>query len=113
MMMILRYLKLPGKLILLCFLFYGCFQSDYTKLVKSELAKGVRQDSLLFGIRLGDSRNDFYGKCFDLNKKGLITQGSGGVWVQYFIKDSLVRNDTSAIRLLFYPTFDNKDIISE
>lgn len=94
----------------LCF---SCFQSDYTKLVKSELAKDVRMDSVLLGISLGDTRNVFYGKCFDLNKEKLITPGQGNTSVQYMFRDSLVHEKPTEIRLLFYPTFDKKNIIAE
>lgn len=94
----------------LCF---SCFQSDYTKLVKAELAKDVRKDSVLLGIHLGDTRNVFYGKCFDLNKQKLITPGSGTRSVQYFFTDSLFHDRPTEVRLLFYPTFDDKDVIAE
>lgn len=91
----------------------GCFQSDYTKLVESELAKGTRQDSLLFGIKFGDTRNDFFGKCFDLNKQRLVTQGPGNTTVQYVFKDSLVHDEPAELRLLFYPAFDKNESIDE
>ena len=92
---------------------FGCFQSDYTRLVKSELAKDVRKDSVLLGIRLGDTRNVFYGKCFDLNKLKLITPGDGGTFVKYTFTDSLFHDKPAEVRLLFYPTFDQKDVIAE
>lgn len=90
---------------------YGCFQSDYTKLVKSELEKGIRSDSLLLGIKLGDTRNVFFGKCFDLNKQQLIAQGPDNTTVQYIFMDSLAHNEPTEIRLLFYPIFDEKEVI--
>ncbi|MDZ7649951.1 MAG: hypothetical protein U5K54_24030 [Cytophagales bacterium] len=91
----------------------GCFQSDYTRLVKSELAKGVRYDSLLLGIRFGDSRDDFYGKCFDLNKQQLVREGPGNTAVQYMFTDSTVHAKPTEIRLLFMPKYDEKNIITE
>lgn len=97
----------------LSFVMAGCFQSDYTRLVKSELEKGVREDSLLFGIRFGDTRNDFYGKCFDLNKKHLVTQGPGNVSVQYIFTDSAVHDKPTQMRLLFFPDYDEKETIAE
>lgn len=108
----LKYLKYPGSLLVAVALF-GCFQSDYTKLVKSELSKKIRQDSLLLGIWFGDTRNDFYGKCFDLNKQRLVTQGPGNTSVQYIFTDSLVHNTPTELRLLFFPTFDENDVIAE
>lgn len=91
----------------------GCFQSDYTRLVKSELSKGERKDSVLLGISLGETRNVFYGKCFDLNKLKLITPGDGGTFVKYMFTDSLFHDKPTEVRLLFYPTFDQKDVIAE
>lgn len=111
--MIWRYINCPISFLCLIFLFAGCFQSDYTKLVKSELAKGVREDSLLLGINFGDTRNDFYGKCFDLNKKHLVTQGPGNASVQYLFNDSVVHDGLTPMRLLFYPNYDEKGVIAE
>jgi hypothetical protein len=113
MMMNLKFLKWPISIIVLGITLSGCFQSDYTRLVKSELAKGVRYDSLLLGIRFGDSRDDFYGKCFDLNKQQLVREGPGNTAVQYMFTDSIVHAKPTEIRLLFMPKYDEKNIITE
>jgi hypothetical protein len=84
--------------------------SDYTKLVKSELSKSERQDSLLFDIKFGTTREDYYGICFDLNKKRLVTQGIG-FSVQYIIKDSLTQSPPRDITMYFYPSFDSLDSV--
>jgi hypothetical protein len=97
-------LALFGLLLISC-------ESEYTKAVKSELAKGVRKDSLLFDINFGNTREEFYGKCFDLNKQQLVTQGIG-FSVQYMIKDSITGKKPDEIRMLFYPNFDSLDIIN-
>ena len=91
----------------------ACFQSDYTKLVKTELERGVREDSLLFGIRFGDTRQDFYGKCFDLNKQRLVTQGPANTSVQYLFTDSAVHDRPIEMRLLFFPDYDEHEKIAE
>ena len=41
------------------FLIYSC-QSDYTKLVKDELASGSRYDSIFHGLEFGQTRKEFY-----------------------------------------------------
>ena len=87
-------------------------QSDYTRLVKAELAKGIRRDSVLLGINLGDTRQDFYGRCFDLNKQHLIMPGSGGNTVQYIFTDSVIHKVPQEIKLEFVPAFDDKDVIT-
>ncbi len=90
----------------------GCTQSDYTRLVKAELAKGSRQDSLLLGISFGDSRDAFFARCFDLNKLHLVSQGPNNSSVKYIFKDSLFHEEPTEIRLLFYPSFDESGLIS-
>jgi hypothetical protein len=87
-------------------------QSDYTRVVKLELAKGVRMDSVIFGINLGDTREEFYGRCFDLNKQQLVTQGPGST-VQYLFTDSVVHQKAMPLRLLFIPVYDEANKIIE
>ena len=111
MMMNWKFLKWLSSGLLLGLVLTGC-QSDYTKMVKSELAKGVRQDSVLLGIKLGNTRQEFYGKCYDLNKEHLIMPGAGGNAVQYEIMDSLFHKQPTKIILQFVPAFDNKDVIT-
>lgn len=96
-----------------CLILYGCMESDYTKLVKSELTKTSREDSLLLGIYFGDSRNEFYKQCFALNKKKLVAQGPSNAAVQYNFKDSIFHDNSTPIRLLFYPRFDEENILNE
>jgi hypothetical protein len=91
--------------------FLMCCESDYTRMVKAELAKGVRKDSVFLGLRLGNTRQEFYGKCFDLNKAHLVTQGPEGA-AMYIFKDSSVHARPTEIRVLFVPAFDDKDVIT-
>lgn len=84
--------------------------SDYTRLVKSELSKGTRQDSLLFDINFGTTREEYYGICYDLNRKKLITQGIG-FSVLYVIQDSLHQLAPENINMYFYPSFDSTSIV--
>ena len=105
-----RFIKYPINLLILIPFLSGC-ESDYTKLVKSELAKGIRRDSILLGISFGNTRNEFNGKCFDLNKQHLVMEGAGHS-VQYLFTDSLVHRKPTQIRLLFVPAFDDKEIIT-
>jgi hypothetical protein len=86
-------------------------QSDYTSMVKKELAKGVRQDSLLLGVKFGDDRENFYGRCFDLNRAKIVTQGVG-FSAQYMINDTMTQTPPREIAMLFYPKFDTANIIN-
>ena len=54
-----------------------------TSVVKKELAKGTRSDSLFMGIYLGMPSKAFYAHCWDLNKKGVFTNGSNNTSVLY------------------------------
>jgi hypothetical protein len=108
-----RFIKYQGSVLVFAVIFVSCFQSDYTKLVKSELARGIRNDSILLGIKFGDSRDDFFGRCFDLNREHLVTQGPSGLSVQYLFTDSLFHYRPTQIRLLFSPSFDVKNRISD
>jgi hypothetical protein len=107
-----RFIKYPISFFFVSIFLTGCIQSEYTKMVKSELAKGVRHDSILLGIRLGDTQSEFRDKCFALNRKHLATEGPG-FYVQYLFEDSLSHNKPTSIRLLFKPDFDNKDRITD
>jgi hypothetical protein len=102
-----------SSLILFTLILYGCNQSDYTKMVKSELAKGVRMDSLLFNIYLGDTRQEFYARCLDLNRKQIVMEGPGNSSVQYLINDTLFHEKPTQIRMLFMPSYDQNDVITE
>lgn len=91
----------------------GCFQSDYTKLVKSELSKGIRMDSVVFGINFGDTNDEYFGRCYDLNQQHLVTAGPYSGTVQYDFVDSLVHDQPTPIRMLFIPVFDKDNKIIE
>ena len=84
-------------------------ESDYTKMVKKELASGVRKDSLVFGIKFGDTRKEFFNKCWQLNKKGLVTNGPKNMMVEYMLNDSMFHENPTKVRFLFYGTFDDHD----
>ncbi len=105
-----KSVKYPISILILGSLLSSC-ESDYTKLVKSELAKGIRKDSILLGTRFGNTRNEFYGKCFDLNKQHIVTEGAG-YSIQYLFTDSLVHRHPTQIKLLFVPAFDDKEILT-
>ena len=108
-----RFLRYPNSIFVLGLIMSGCIQSDYTKLVKSELAKGIRMDSVVFGINLGDTRDEYFGKCYDLNKQQLVSQGPFGGSVQHMFQDSLVHDEPTPMRMLFIPKFDDKDALIE
>ena len=99
--------------ILLYFLFgflISC-KSDYDRLVRNELSSGVRNDSLIFDIYMGDTRKEFYAKCWELNSKKIISQGTGNQSVKYIEPEDSLGDKSLRKEMLFYATFDEKNII--
>ena len=101
-----NYIYFFSSLIAIVFLTSCSSDSDqYNTIVKKELAKGVRVDSLFLGIHFGMTSKEFYGYCWELNKKGLLTDGNNNTAVLYKINDEL-KHPAS---MNFYPQFfDNR-----
>ena len=97
-------------LIILGFLISACSRNTeynrYKRLVKKELAKGIREDSLFLGIRFGMLSKDFYMHCWDLNKRGVITDGNNNTAVLYKLPNQL----KYPVSMNFYPDFSNHKI---
>ena len=77
--------KIPLLILAFGFLSITACQSDFTKLVKAEAATGEKYTDLIFNIKMGQTQKDFYTQCWELNKKGLISQGPGNQSVLYVI----------------------------
>ena len=85
----------------LVFVYTSCSnKSEYQKLVDSELATNVRQDSLFLGISLQMESKAFFGHCWELNKQGVLTNGVANQ-VKYDVSDNF-NHDAS---MYFYPKF--------
>lgn len=78
----------------------------YQALLEQEMAEGKRVDSLFFNIRLGMPSKEFYMHCWDMNKKGLFTDGESNTAVLYKLSEGL-RYPAS---MNFYPGFYNDKI---
>ncbi|WP_273568199.1 hypothetical protein [Maribacter halichondriae] len=91
---------------------FGCAGSEYSELVKNEMAKGIVHDSLVFGMKFGQTKKEFFDQCWKLNSKGLISQGPQNQSVKYKlpIKDST--DLKSSMIMLFYGSFDEKNIMN-
>jgi hypothetical protein len=80
----------------------GCSpRAKYERRLKRELASGERHDSLFMGISLGMPQKDFYTHCWELNRQGLIRQGTNNTTVEYRMRNELKH----AATMNFYPTF--------
>ncbi len=106
-------IKTPGILILILFtlaLFSAC-QSEYDKTVKQEINSGLRHDTLLFNLTVGDTKKEFFEKCWQLNKEQLISQGSGNKYAKYFMEPDLTADSTKRVEVLFFGIFDKQNIM--
>ena len=83
-------------------------KSEYSSLVERELATGKTYDSLIFGLRLGDSQKKFFTKCWELNKQGLVKQGPNNQYVELIQKEQDSINFAKKIQTLFYGEFDDE-----
>lgn len=72
-------------------------KSKYQVEVEKELSKGVRQDSLFLGYKLGMSKEDFFQHSWDLNQNHVV---KGNAQVIYEFDDL-----GSTVQMVFYPDF--------
>jgi len=91
------------------FIISGCSpRAKYERMLKHELASGVRYDSLFLGLYFGMPEKDFYMHCWNLNHKGMIKQGESNTTAELELKDELIHPAV----MDFYPKF-NQGKISE
>jgi hypothetical protein len=64
-------------------------ESKLERTIRTEFESGVRSDSLFLGLRFGMTMQEFYNHCWDLNKQGIVKEGSRNMSVEYIFKDSL------------------------
>ena len=85
----------------------GCQQTEYARVLKAEMASGKVYDSLLFDMKLGDTRKKFYKDCWELNKQGKIWQSRDNKYVQLTLGSQ--DSTQSTITMLFYGEFDENE----
>ena len=87
-------------------------ESDYTKLVKSELASGVKNDSIFYNLRFGITKKEFFKICWDLNRRHLVTQGPSNKNVQVMLNPKDSSEALKKIKMLFYGKFNSDHIMT-
>jgi hypothetical protein len=87
-------------------------KSEYSKYVESELKKEIKHDSLIFGMRIGQTQKEFFSMCWDLNQKKVLDQGTGAKSVKYIepIIDTL-NPSIKRKEMFFYGIFDENKIM--
>lgn len=87
-------------------------KSEYAKLVNDEMAKNIVNDSLIFGMKFGQTRKLFYDQCWELNNKKIITHGSSNNFVQYKLPIKKGDSIKNPITMLFYGIFNEEKIMT-
>jgi hypothetical protein len=91
------------------FLMVACSESKYAELVQSEMARNIIHDSLFFGLKFGQTKQEFFDICWKLNKKKLVKQGPDNKFVRYNLPDKNDDDSRSAITMLFYGRFNDEN----
>lgn len=78
-------------------------KSEYQKVKERELASGKVVEDLFLDLRLGMGRKEFYGTCWELNKKGTLTNGAHYLQIQYRPK----MPSGKEVLMHFYPQFED------
>ena len=100
-------------IILILFILIACSQGSdmdkYNRLVKKELAGNKKVDSIFFGIHFGMTQKNFFAHCWEMNKKGILTDGNdgrGNMNVLYKLGKEL----KYPASMNFYPDFNDSTI---
>ncbi len=87
-------------------------KSEYQQYVEEQLASGIYKDSLIFDMRMGQTKKEFFTACWELNRQKLISQGTGNTTARYITdRDSSGNNTLKSKDMLFYGIFDDNDIM--
>lgn len=103
-----KWIKHFYGILLLPLLLSGC-ESEYQQYVNRELGSGLLQDSLIFDMRMGQTKKEFYTTCWELNKQQVILAGSGNRTARYVADQDSLGNASEAKEMLFYGVFDDND----
>ncbi len=98
-------MKLLFCLLPCAFFLANCTDSgfrQYETLMKNEIESGKRADSIFFGIFFGMTNKQFFTYCWEMNKKGIFTDGENNMYVLYKLKNNELKHRTS---MNFYPDF--------
>jgi hypothetical protein len=90
----------------------SCSGSEYDQLVKREMASAVVYDTLLFNLKMGQTKAEFLKLCWGLNKQGIISNGPGNTTVKYTLPKNPNKPSESSITLLFFGDFNNEKIMT-
>ena len=105
-----KYLTNSLLLVFVLLIVSGCNQSEYSRLVKTEMAKDQIYDSLFMTMEFGITKQEFFNRCWKLNKQELVKQGPRNNFVEYKLIDK--EDVDKTITMLFYGTFNDEKIMT-
>ena len=110
----LNFLNINRISILIIFgmLVFGCKnQSEYTKVLNWELENKNEFNDLIFDMKIGQSRQDYFDICYKLNQKKLIVSGQRSLNPELILesKDNSVKGRN--IKMSFNGIFNEKKIM--
>lgn len=74
--------------VLACMLFIGCSKSyEYNEILEEEMARGIRYDSLFYGLHFNMTSQQFFEHCFEMNQQGIFFQNNMNSEVQIMFND--------------------------
>jgi hypothetical protein len=97
-------------LLILCLAFSSC-ESEYSQTVKEEMNSGVIHEDLILGLKIGQSRKEFFDHCWQLNKQKLVAQGPGNKYAKYILTVDSTSQNPEKVEMLFYGIFDEEKIM--
>jgi len=87
-------------------------ESEYSQTVKRELQSGKVYEDLILGLKMGQTQKEFYDHCWQLNKKKVISQGSGNRFARKYILLDSTENNAPLVDMLFYGIFDEAKVMN-
>ncbi len=104
-------MKRLGLIVLLTAGLGSCQDSHqrYQEQLEVQLASGERYDSLFLSLHFGMNQKEFYATCWELNRKGLLTQGPSNLSAEYDLNNGELNYPG---HLRFYPQFHEDRIFN-
>jgi hypothetical protein len=93
-------------IVLMCTVLACQPKSEYDRVKERELSSGKVVEDLFLDLRFGMGRKEFFGTCWEHNKKGILTNGAHHLMVQY--KPEMPSGKVAD--MFFYPQFEENKL---
>ena len=91
---------------------FGCKdQSEYTKILKRELENKKEFNDLIFDMKIGQSKQDYFDICYQLNKQKKITSGQRSLNPELILESKNNSKKGGNIKMSFNGIFNEKKIM--